>query len=128
MVSRENCKKAKVKPKRFLDNFATDTDSPAERHPFFYKRIDGVSYMIVDYRCEKGRCYGVAFVLMESKDGHLSHRMVIGNEFADADENDWQNDWKANGSSPNAYGNIGWYEDQFHRILKSAKKSKEVLG
>lgn len=128
LVSRENCKKAKAKPKSFLDNFSSAETSTGELHPFFYTRIKNISYMIVDYRHPTNKNYGISFVLVENRNGSFAKKMVIEDEFVDSNEQDWQSDWKESGASPNAYGNIRWYENKFRSILNSHKKSKEILG
>ncbi len=125
LVSRENCKKA---PKNsegdaFLSNFK-EAEKREARLPFYFKRYNGVAYMIVDFK--EGTVAGKTFVLVKEKNGPIEKRIVVGNAFADADPADWASDWSALGVSAQKIGYVGWYEERMESLLKDPRK--EILG
>ena len=123
LVSRENCQK---KPKHsegdaFLSNFK-ETEKRDVCLPFFFKRYDGVAYMIVDYK--EGSRVGTTFVLVKEKNGPIEKRIVVGKSFAQGDPDAWEADWSA--LSSKARYNVAWYEEKFMELLK--KPYKEIVG
>ncbi len=112
----------------FLANYTNEIPQAEISRPFFYNRRNKIPFMIVDYRQEKSRGYGVSFILIKSRTGEILKKMVVGNEFVDADPRNWVADWKENGASPKTVESIQWYEDKFNSILNSSDKSREILG
>ena len=80
--------------------------------------------MIVDYK--EGKYVGMTFVLVKDKNGSIEKRIVVGNDFVDADSAEWEADWSALGVSSQTKFNMAWYEAKFSELLKDSRK--EILG
>ena len=84
--------------------------------------------MIVGYRREKNKYYGVTFVLVKNHDGTISKKMITEDGFVSANDKEWATDWQRNGAPQHIISNIFWYEDKFTFIINSHKRKKQIMG
>ena len=132
LVSRQNHNQTKKPTKNdgFLSHYqqADQQTEAKQTAPFFYTRKGGVSYMIVDYKREQNKNYGITFVLVADGSGELQKRIVVGNGFLPTDRNNWEHEWNEAGISLYAMKQLDWYERKMEKILKSMKKNSEIVG
>ncbi len=127
LVSRE---KHHAKKSEQKDSFLSHYQESAvdDSAPFFYTRKNGVSYMIVDYKREKNKNFGVTFLLVKDGSDSLKKRIVVGDGFLPTDPHDWEHEWNEAGISLYAMKHLDWYEQKMNKILKSMKKNSEIVG
>lgn len=127
LVSRE---KHLTKKSEQKDSFLSHYQQAAvdDSAPFFYTRKNGVSYMIVDYKREKNKNFGITFLLVEDGSGGLKKRIIVGDGFLPTDPSNWEHEWKEAGISLYAMQHLDWYEQKMEKILKSMKKNSEIVG
>ncbi len=130
LVSRSNPARVAPTPKRdsFLDSFSGEKATPDARYPFFYTYKNGSSFMIIDYHKIPSSDYGVSFVLVKEAKGDIVKKIVIGDEYAEIDSDQWQTEWKEAGATAQTLANMRWYEDKFNSILSGNQKKKEIVG
>ena len=110
LVCREDHKsKRSENTNSFLSHYKqSDVDDSA---PFFCVRKKGVSYMIVDYRRDANKSYGVTFLLVDDGSGSIRRRIGVGNGFL-PEGSDWEHEWNEAGISLYAKKHLDWYEHQ----------------
>jgi len=127
LVSREKHQAKKAESKNsFLSNYQQPSDDDSA--PFFYTHRNGVSYMIIDYKREQNKNFGITFLLVNDGDDNLQKRIVVGNGFLPANDCDWKHEWNEAGISRYAMEHLEWYEQKMRKILKSIKKNSEIVG
>ena len=84
--------------------------------------------MIVDYKREQGKSFGVTFLLVQEDGNRLRKRIVVGNGFLPTDPDNWEHEWNEAGVSTYAKQHLDWYERKMREIIKSGKKNSEIVG
>lgn len=127
LVSRENHRNKKAEEKNsFLSHY--QQSSSDDSAPFFYTRKNDVSYMIIDYKRDQNKNFGVTFLLVAEDSDNLQKRIVVGNGFLPTAPNNWEHEWNEAGISLYAKQHLDWYEEKMKKILKSMKKNSEIVG
>lgn len=110
----------------FLSHY-TDPKEDASA-PFFYTYKNGVSYMIVEYKRPQNKNFGVTFLLVGDSINNLQKRIVVGDGFLPTDPQNWETDWNDMGVSQYTMQHLDWYEKKMRSIMKSMKKTSEIVG
>ena len=127
LVSREKHHTKKVEQKSgFLSHYQQSASDDSA--PFFYTCKNGISYMIVDYKKDQNKNFGTTFLLVSDGGKELQKRIVVGNGFVPTDPRNWEREWNEAGVSSYAKEHLDWYEQKMRKILKSTKKSREIVG
>ena len=75
-----------------------------------------VSCMIVEYKYERYKNYGICFLLLKNSQGKIEKKMSIGESFVYSEECEWNNDWLSAGANPDTINNIEEYQKLLQRL------------